>query len=463
MFTSLHIENFKAWKNTGAIRLAPLTVLFGANSAGKSSLGHLLLALKQTGMSTDRKRPLHLGDENSLIDLGTYAECVHNHDLKNNLHFNLSWKLPDNLLVQDPITKTRFSGNQLSLDVVLRANKNNQPAIENLKYDLQNSEKNILSVLFSKDKNGKLSISSEQYHLIRKSGRAWPLEEPDKFYRISDQSRARFQNADFLADFALKTEAALGNLFYLGPLRDHPKRIYSWSGETPESVGMKGEFAIAAILAATAQGRTISRGSGKYNYKFDTFIAQWLKDLGIIESFSVTPVAKGRKEFEVLVKTHTHASLVKITDVGFGVSQVLPALVQAFYCPPNSTIWMEQPEIHLHPQVQSELADVFISATKARENKKDRNVQLIIESHSEHFLNRLQRRIAEGELSEDDVAIYFCKRTADGTELEPLGINEDGEIENWPDNFFGDEMAEITARTTAAINRRIKQRKGGQA
>jgi len=75
-----------------------------------------------------------------------------------------------------------------------------------------------------------------------------------------------------------------------------------------------------------------------------------LQELGIIESFVVKPVAEGRKEFEVLVKTHASASEVKITDVGFGVSQVLPALVQAFYSPPYSPIWMEQPEIHLHPK-----------------------------------------------------------------------------------------------------------------
>ena len=62
MLTSLRIKNFKAWRDTGAIRLAPLTVIFGANSAGKSSLGHLLLGLKQTALSTDRKRALHLGD-----------------------------------------------------------------------------------------------------------------------------------------------------------------------------------------------------------------------------------------------------------------------------------------------------------------------------------------------------------------------------------------------------------------
>lgn len=81
MLKSMQIRHFKAWKDTGKIRLAPLTVIFGANSAGKSSLGHLLLALKQTAISSDRRRALHLGDQNTLIDLGTFADCLHAHDL----------------------------------------------------------------------------------------------------------------------------------------------------------------------------------------------------------------------------------------------------------------------------------------------------------------------------------------------------------------------------------------------
>ncbi|MGH8499128.1 MAG: DUF3696 domain-containing protein [Methylococcales bacterium] len=454
MLTSLQFENFKAWKDTGKVRLAPLTVIFGANSAGKSSLGHLLLALKQTVLSADRKRPLHLGDENSLIELGTYVECVHNHDLKNNLHFKLGWTLPEKFEIRDPISQSKFTGGELFLDVVMSADKNQQPRIDHLQYDLLNNREKILSVNFSRDNNGKLDIGSEEYRLVRNTGRAWPLDEPDKFYRISDQSRARFQNSGFLSDFALRTEAKFGRLTYLGPLREYPKRIYSWSGETPESVGLKGEFSIAAILSATSQERKIKWRPKRNYYRFDKLIAYWLKELGVIENFEVRPVATGRKEFEVMVKTHSNASEVKITDVGFGVSQLLPALVQAFYCPPNSTVWMEQPEIHLHPQIQSELADVFISAIKARENGKERNVQLIVESHSEHFLNRLQRRIAESQITPDDVAIYFCKLKGSATELEPLRLDLFGEIENWPDRFFGDEMADIAGRATAAMQRK---------
>lgn len=464
MLTHLHIKNFKAWKNTGPIRLAPLTVIFGANSAGKSSLGHLLLALKQTVLSTDRKRPLLLGDDNSLIDLGTFSECLHNHDLAQPLEFELAWQLSGKLDVKDPVSGKKCSGDGLRLDVSLQADQRDQPIVQRLRYALFNKESASLSlsVNYSHDDRGKWNIDSPDYSFVRNQGRVWALDEPDKFYRISDQSRARFQNAEFLSDFALKTEAALNSIYYLGPLRDHPKRIYSWSGETPESVGQRGEFSVPAILAASSQQRLLNRGPKQRQFRFDEFVARWLKDLGIIEDFAVKAVAEGRKEFEVLVKTHAQSSEVKITDVGFGVSQVLPALVQAFYCPPNSTIWMEQPEIHLHPQVQAELADVFISATQARENGKERNVQLIVESHSEHFLNRLQRRVAEGSVSPDDVAVYFCRRVGASTELEPLRLNMFGEIENWPENFFGDEMADIAGRSLAAIQRkRVLNQQGG--
>ena len=458
MLTSIQIKNFKAWKDTGKVRLAPLTVIFGANSAGKSSLGHLLLALKQTTLSSDRRRALHLGDSYSLIDLGTFKECIYKHKIEKPLSFSLTWKLPKTVTVEDPIQKkNRYRGDHLELDVTLHAGKGDQPDVTSLSYILNDGDKTSLKVSYKKDDKNKFDLTSLEYKFIRTKGRAWQLDEPEKFYRISEQSKARFQNVEFLTDFALSAENVLDKFYYLGPLRESPKRIYLWSGERPEYVGLKGEYSIAAILSAQEEGRLLNRGPKCRLQNFAEFIATWLKDLGIIHSFTVKPVAEGRKEYEVIVKTHQNAAEVKITDVGVGVSQVLPALVGAFYCPPGSVVWMEQPEIHLHPQVQSELADVFISAIKSRENSHERNVQMIIEGHSEHFLNRLQRRIAEGEITPDQVAIYFCKQSGKGAELEPLEVDLYGDIVNWPENFFGDEMAEMTARTTAAMKRKMEE------
>src|SRR5690606_40847094 len=103
-------------------------------------------------------------------------------------------------------------------------------------------------------------------------------------------------------------------------------------------------------------------------------------------------------------------------------------------------------------------ADAFISAVQAYEDGVPRQMQLIVETHSEHFLTRLQRRVAEGKIQADDVAVYFVKPGRQGAELEALRMNMFGEIENWPDNFFGDEMGDIAARTLAALDR---QSRGG--
>ena len=459
MLTSLRIQNFKSWGDTGTIRLAPLTVIFGANSAGKSSLGHLLLALKQTALSSDRRRALNLGDPTTLIDLGTFADCIHGHDVSKILDFDLEWKLPKVLEIRDAVKLNQlYSGDFLALHASLTADaKTGQPRTKSFQYRLKSGSNEELSAEVSGVSRGSNELTSPQLALVKAQGRAWPLEEPEKFYRLSERSIARFQNADFMADFALETEAMLRSISYLGPLRQPPARMYQWSGDTPDDVGQRGEHAIAAILAAEGEKKKLNRGRRKPLIGFAEFIASWLKDLGIISSFTVRPVAEGRKEYEVLLKTHANAPEVKLTDVGFGVSQVLPALVQAFYCPAGSTVWMEQPEIHLHPRVQAELADVFISAVQAREAGKPRDVQLIVESHSEHFLNRLQRRIAEETIKPEDVSIYFARRKDGSTELEPLRLNKFGEIENWPENFFGDEMADLTARTVAAAQRRQKE------
>lgn len=76
MLTGLRVRNLKVWRDSGEVRLAPLTVLFGANSAGKTSIPQLLLLLKQTAESPDRQRALQLGDSRTLVDLGTYGDAV---------------------------------------------------------------------------------------------------------------------------------------------------------------------------------------------------------------------------------------------------------------------------------------------------------------------------------------------------------------------------------------------------
>lgn len=460
MLTELRIQKFKAWQDTGSFRMAPLTVIFGANSAGKSSLGHLLLALKQTARLADRKRALHLGDLQSDIDLGTFADCLYRHDLAATLEFTLGWKPPAPITIRDPLANRDYTGETVRLTANLGADARGVPALESFRYELMADGQCCLSVEHGSAKSDKPSLTVAPMRLVRAQGRKWDIEPPEKFYRFSDVTLARYQNADALAQLPLEVERLLDGLIYLGPLREPPQRTYPWAGDTVPNVGVRGKDAIAALLAATDAKRKLNRGYKQRRQRFDAFIAAWIKDLGVIDSFTVRPIAKGRKEYEVLVRTRAGSPEVKLTDVGFGVSQVLPALVQAFYAPPHSTVWMEQPEIHLHPRVQAELADAFISAVQAYENGKPRNVQLVIESHSEHFLLRLQRRVAEGLIRPEDVAVYFVRNGKAGAALEELKLDMFGEIENWPEGFFGDDLGEIAARTQAAMKRMMD---GGSA
>lgn len=451
MLTELWVENFKAWHDTGRVRLAPLTVIFGTNSSGKSSLGHLLLAMKQTVQMADRKRAIHLGDDNSLIDLGTFSDCLYGHDLKQQLSFSLGWQLPRPLTIRNAsVNNESYTGDHLELSAWIAADRAGQPRTSEIHYRLSKGGNKVLNVSHGRAGSGS-NLKCDPLRLLHATGRKWPVEPPEKFYRFADRTLLRYQNADFLADFAVETERVLDELYYLGPLRSPAKRVYQWSGDTPLDVGAQGEYSIAALLAASEQGRTLNRGYRQHRQRFDAFIAKWLVDLGIINEFQVKPVAKGRKEYEVLVRTRRGSPEVKLTDVGFGVSQVLPALVQAFYCPPGSTVWMEQPEIHLHPMAQANLADAMISAVQAYENGAPRGTQLIIETHSEHFLTRLQRRVAERRIHAGDIAVYFVSNGRQGAELEELKLDEQGEISNWPENFFGDEMEDIVQRTLAAM------------
>ena len=108
---------------------------------------------------------------------------------------------------------------------------------------------------------------------------------------------------------------------------------------------------------------------------------------------------------------------------------------------------LEQPEIHLHPLAQANLADVLVYAATHR------RIQIILESHSEHLLLRLQRRMAEEAISADRVKLYFCDTERSKSILTSLRLDLLGQIENWPRNFMGDAFGETVAAETARLRR----------
>jgi len=460
MLKKLHIQNFKGWQDTGEITMAPLTLFFGANSSGKSSIGQFLMMLKQTAESPDRKAVLYPGGKNSAVQLGSFHDMVYNRDLANIIKFDYRWTLPETLSISNPEqvkkSKKQFTGNELVFhaEIGMAEQVSNSLSLHEFHYELIKDDIPQLTVGMKRPdpQKPKYEFTAREYEPKRTQGRPWPFDAPVRFYGFPDEVVAYHQNADFVQELNLRHEKLFNSLCYLGPLRTKTDRLYTWSGVEPENVGYAGENTIAAILAA--HDRKISMGDKqKYHFLLE-IVAKKLIQMGLIESFNVKAISETRQDYMVEVCPKGSPSPVDLPDVGFGISQVLPVLVQCFYAPAGSIIIMEQPEIHLHPSAQSALADVMIDVINSKENGKSRNIQLIIETHSEHFLRRLQRRIAEGKVGEDKVSAYFANVTKAPAKLESLKIDEYGNILNWPKDFFGDEMEDISKQALAGIKKR---------
>ncbi|MDQ7822533.1 MAG: DUF3696 domain-containing protein [Candidatus Eremiobacteraeota bacterium] len=460
MLRTLRILNFKGWQDTGALELAPLTLLFGVNSSGKSSIGQFLMMLKQTAESADRKMVLSPGDRKSAVQPGTFQQMVYRRDPSQRISFEYLWDLPEGLAIKDSFSGKQHHGDRLSFEASVGINEQKHSSIfvERFHYNLQRDDgSKVLAIGMERlpYSDDGYEVKASEYILQPKEGRSGKMGPPVRFYGFPDEVAASFLNAEFVQELNLLQEKLFRSIFYLGPLRTRAERLYTWAGNEPEGVGFNGEHTVSAILSA--KNRWIGIGKNGPEKAFEQVIAEKLKDMGLIKSFKVSSISKKRQEYEVKISTGGAGDTVELPDVGFGISQVLPVLVQCFYAPRGSIIIMEQPELHLHPSAQSALADVMIEVISSREDKVERNIQLVMETHSEHFLRRLQRRVAEGTVESGKVRAYFADVSGAPPHLDPLRIDEFGTILNWPEHFFGDEMGDVAEQARAANPRSDRQ------
>ena len=414
MITGLRSQNFKSWQDTDKLQFAPLTGFFGANNSGKTSILQLLLLLKQT--TEDRSEPnvpLHFGNNSSPVNLVDFDTIIHRHN-KSRLHILLWWQLPEQIEIRGkPVNSLSFSTEIYK--------KYDAAMLDNFRYTA--GEHNFV-----------IGWTAQGYRLEHNTTEVKPL----KCYGVANPTGPLEEFSPLGEVF----EDLFSRIHYLGPRREDPRRYYTWEESHPEDVGQYGGKTISALLSSLVQQR-----STYYQ------VMEWLRELELIYSYTLNSTSDTEQDYELLVKQHEDGPEVGLTDVGFGVSQILPVLTLCYYAPEGSILILEQPEAHLHPKAQSELADVLIDVVK------NRNIQIILESHSEHLLLRLMRRIAEGEeceegISVDKTAFHFCQIHDGNSQAEQLKVDEYGNISNWPKDFFGDEMGDVAKKTKAEIQRR---------
>ena len=142
-----------------------------------------------------------------------------------------------------------------------------------------------------------------------------------------------------------------------------------------------------------------------------------------------------------------------LTNVGVGVSQVLPIVVTCLLAAPGSTIIIEQPELHLHPAVQARLADFFVAMIMLQK-------QCVIETHSEHVIERIRFRIAQDRTNfiQDKTKIFFFGKENGSTEVSEIAVNRFGSIDDWPRDFFDQSQIANEAIVLMALERHKAER-----
>lgn len=457
MFTEMRVCNFKSWKDSGPIRLAPVTVFFGTNSSGKTSLLQSLLLMKQTAESPDRRQVLDLGDDRSDMWLGLIGDILHRHELDRQLELGFSWRnaVPVSTTNTGDAGYDLIADSAMSFRTAIRVSGGNQ-YVQEFAYETDRAR--ILYARKSKQSrknpeyNLTASVNGDEDYLRRIQGRPWSLPAPMKCYGFPDEVYAYFQNPQFLSLFELELDRHFSeSVYYLGPLRRFPAREYRWQGAVPSSVGVDGGRAIETLLASDRLPKIAralkSNGHAKKLYSPRDVVRQWLGELELANSFEISPIADNTDIYRVEIQRSERSAPVLLPDMGFGVSQVLPVLTMLACVPKGSVVILEQPELHLHPAVQSGLADIVLETARVG------RAQILIESHSEHLMTRIQRRLAEQLDTNDRVAAYFCAQEDGNSRIEGLGLDEYGRISNWPRNFFGDLMGEASAMVEAGVRR----------
>jgi len=367
-----------------------------------------------------------------IIKLGSFLDIVYEHDDKKNIVFifyllnkeddkeykySCKLKYDDEnkiikiveIVVENLSEKLRLILNEKSV-TVKKSNKNLAKSSLNkeVSYDILESLSmvTIFSSLFDRDDlklKGKISFGGLSFEVT-----------DDLLNNIKD-----------IGPIISLLNSTFTSIRYIGPLRATPKRFYQTSGERSYTVGIEGERAIQILYDRYLHGEKDILDN----------IEKWLKIINVAKKLSFKNIDKEGNLYSLIIKEPTHNIDVNIADVGFGVSQIMPILVEAYLPSHTSTIILEQPEIHLHPLAQMILADIIIDSVKLGK-------RFIIETHSEHLLLRIQRRVSEKIISHNDVAFYYFKPTKEEVNIINLNINENGLIDDIPEGFMDEKLEE---------------------
>ena len=495
MIESISLTNFKGFKRLENLKIKPVTVLCGVNSSGKSSVLQSILLAKQTVESQNPGQILVLNGR--YVHLGAFANIIFSRRLTNVLSLGFSFRVSRENLNREMIyLMSRMSALVPRKRVMDKLRRVDEYRLV-YEFDLAGKERKpslseayvtgVKTAAWGIRRDGSMIpgtcvelnlIDGDRFSVkwqnLTRDPFIWRgnIGEDVDVEEGESQETVTFSNMMVRRVHSLERNMGVGNavyymgqLFshvlssyrYIGPLREEPSRRYVYEDEVVD-IGVRGEN--AAYIYLTEQNNQVGehwlldhsgeRFVQRVGSELGKAVDSWLRVMGM-NGFEPELV---REVIYLSLDSGVSDTRVSIADVGFGVSQIFPIVLEGLRMPKGNTLLLEQPEIHLHPNLQMRLADFFIAL--ALSGKK-----VIVETHSDHVVNRLVRRIVEDEKHglKDLIAIYFFNPSTDGCVCEEVQIDETRGIVNWPRDFFDQTATEQERIMRAGLERRMKKRR----
>lgn len=425
---SISVEGFKCLAEESRIEIRPLTILAGANSSGKSSIMQPLLLMKQTLEAAYDPGPLLLNGPNvkltsadqlmprPRIDLDNHSMIVLVESPKDTIHRVAFSSSKDNG-IQVKEMYIEFTDNTGNRSIrLLPGQKGSELHSRMLRFlpDLAN--------LVELPNNDNFSVHRDRCFL---SVGMSPLNGNESSYPILRASVFR----------------DLIGVIHVPGLRGNPERVYHKTASGPAFPGTFEKY-VASIIADWAESHD------DRPKRLETMLGQ----LDLTQEISVRRLNEAQLEVQVgrLPGANSRGEdLVNVADVGSGVSQVLPVLVALLVADEGQLVYVEQPELHLHPRAQHVLARIMVEAAK-------RGVRLVVETHSALLLLHVRTLLAQGEIDPDLVRLHwFSRDPEDGTaSVDTADLDEDGAFGSWPEDFGDVELMAEGAYLDAVEGRR---------
>ena len=440
MITEYQIKNFKCFTDTGPLALGRVTVLLGCNNSGKSSLLQPLQMLAQTAAFENPNVRLAT---HSPRDFGRYFEWVHCG--KTELDFGCRLVLDKIELDTATMASQRRprTGWQATLDLKYglfgQRGKWKRPKLKAVEVALKpltrQSPANIaegLSWQFKFDRHDRPSASFNGEQIEPRGLRMqnflpanYEWDKPAELY-VSDYAVLQLPRYFYSLDRPFR-EALY--VVQVDPVRPAIPRVLQSNDVDPR----ENCCATTTILASLYRFKTASKPEWK---KFRAYMNRWLgQELGFVKDFDLTEIDPHRELFAIRGTDAKTGAPVNLADTGYGVAQVLPVLLQLYFSRPGQLVLIEEPELHLNPAAQRVLFDlVHEFAAQGR--------QVVVETHSEHFLLRLRRRSIEQPELRGMIRLYYVERVEGQSRLRQLPLTEDGRLDNWPVGFLNEAFEE---------------------